>query len=111
MAKSMRRRQFLKTAAAASAVFGAPNVLRAGGGSNQIVVGVMGTGGRGTQHATSFARLQGVTVAYCCDVDQARAGRATDAVRGAAPKGTQPAQSITDFRRILDDRNINVFTC
>src|SRR3954447_21409811 len=111
MPKKMQRRQFLGAAAATGAALTAPNVLRAGGGSNQLVVGVMGTGGRGTSLAQGYARQQGVRVAYVCDVDERRAGQAVQKVGEVAPQGTPAAQSVKDFQRILDDRNVNIFIC
>jgi predicted dehydrogenase len=111
MAKKMQRRQFLGAAAATGAALAAPNVLRAQGGSNQLVVGVMGTGSRGTSLAQAYARLQGITVAYVCDVDERRAGQAAEKVAQAAPQGTPAAQPVKDFQRILDDRNVNIFIC
>ncbi|HYK91255.1 MAG TPA: Gfo/Idh/MocA family oxidoreductase [Acidobacteriota bacterium] len=73
--------------------------------SNKIIIGVMGTGGRGTYLATAFARRADAEVAYVCDVDTRRAAKAKAAV--AAVQQHVP-QAVQDFRRILEDRSVDV---
>jgi predicted dehydrogenase len=65
----------------------------------------MGTGGRGTSLATTFAKQPGVTIKYVCDVDKNRAAAAVAAVEKAVKKAPEPLQ---DFRRILDDRKVDI---
>ena len=72
----------------------------------KVVVGVMGTGGRGTELATEFATRPGSSVRYVCDVDQGRAERAAAAV-GSRQSGETP-RPVGDFRRILDDKDVEV---
>lgn len=91
------RREFLGAAAAIGLTGARP--------SETAVVGVMGTGGRGTHLASSFARMSGVEVAYVCDVDRARAAKAATAA--ARPDGKLP-QAVGDFRRILDDKSVDI---
>jgi predicted dehydrogenase len=112
MSNALNRRHFLGAAAAAGVGLGltaATNVL--GANEKKLVVAVMGTGGRGTEHAKHFARLPGVTVAYVCDADEKRMGQAADAVSKIAGKAPQTA---LDFRKILDDKSVDaliVATC
>lgn len=73
--------------------------------SDQLVVGVMGTGGRGSGLAQAYQRLAGVRVAYCCDADQERAERAAAQVQKIANRAPRV---VSDFRRILDDRDVNI---
>ncbi len=107
MAEGIDRRHFLGAAVAAGVALEAGQAQAAPGpGANEkIIVAVMGTGGRGTGLATAFQRQPGVEVAYVCDVDQGRAGRAADAVNKVS--GRSP-RAVTDFRRMLDDRAVNV---
>ena len=73
-----------------------------------VVVGVMGTGGRGTELAVEYATRPGVTVRYVCDVDADRAARAGAAVAARQDKEIDGPKAVGDFRRILDDKNVDV---
>jgi predicted dehydrogenase len=75
------------------------------GANERILVGVMGTGGRGTGLAGLFENLPGCQVAYVCDVDQKRVENAAAVV--AKLKGNTP-KTVTDFRKVLDDKNVDV---
>ncbi len=104
---SLTRRQFLQeTAAGASlATFASLAELRAAESPNAtVVVGVMGTNGRGTALASRFAGMAGCKVAYVCDVDQNNVARAASKVNEVC--GTSP-QTIGDFRKILDDKSVD----
>ncbi len=100
------RRSFLqRTAAAAAGLAGTAALAtpraRAASPNEKIVIGVMGTGGRGTWLLENdlLARPD-VEIAYLCDVDEtvlARAVAATESRQGKRPK------VVKDFRRILDD--------
>src|SRR5689334_13510816 len=103
MADGINRRTFLGATAAAGLALRATGAQESA--ANQLVVGVMGTGGRGTGLATAFQRLSNVDVAYTCDVDEGRANQAAEAVRRANGNNVQ---AVRDYRRILDDRNVNV---
>jgi predicted dehydrogenase len=104
----MNRRRFLGAAAStglALGLTGGTASARAQGANDKVVVGVMGTGGRGTQLARAFEQQAGVEVAYVCDADQGRtagAAREVSKVEGRTPK------TVADFRRILDDPAVNV---
>jgi predicted dehydrogenase len=110
MSNSIHRRHFLGAAAAAGVGLGlnaATNVL--GANEKKLVVGIMGTGGRGTEHAKSFAKQANVEVAYVCDVDKNRAGKAAEEVNKIVSKAAGKApQAVQDFRKILDDKAVDV---
>lgn len=99
----MHRRHFLQTTAAAGAALNLS--LAAEQASNKLVVGVMGTGGRGTSLTRTFKGLPNVEIAYTCDADQTRAGKASDEV---VKLGAKAPQVVQDFRRILDDKAVDV---
>ncbi len=87
-----------------------PHLAR-GRAADKIVLGVMGTGGRGTGLAKAFAQQPGVEVSHVCDVDQTRVGRAAEEVNKVAGKSPH---TVGDFRRILDDKAVDalvVATC
>ena len=79
MSDSIDRRRFLERAAAGgAAVAVAANTWaddRTPG--EKIIVGVMGTGGRGTSLAKQFQQQPNCEVAYVCGVDKNRLGAAT----------------------------------
>jgi len=113
MTNSIDRRRFLGVAAATGLTAIQPARASSRSANDSIVVGIMGVGSRGMSHATSFAGLDGVEVAYVCDPDSRRVDAAVDAVsktgsRVKAPKG------VADFRKILDDKSVDaliVATC
>ncbi len=108
MSRSINRRRFLgqtATATAALATWSAVDSARAlEQPSNRLVLGVMGTNGRGKALAAAFAKLPGATVAYVCDPDQrAMAG----GKKAASDNQDQMVAGVKDFRRILDDNSVD----
>ncbi len=102
MTPHMNRRQFVATGAAGlTLALGAS----ADQPSNKLVVGIMGTGGRGTSLAEGFARQPGVEVAYVCDVDKKRAEKAAGVVEKVAQKAPKVVQN---FQKVLDDRDVDI---
>src|SRR6185369_9788372 len=88
------RRDFLKAAAAAGITYTTTSSLLAQNipTGERVVIGVIGSGSRGTQHAVGFAGLPGVHVKYVCDVDEAHANSAAKATeKKAAANDNTPA--------------------
>jgi predicted dehydrogenase len=111
MSDSLNRRGFLGWAASTGVALGLAPAAGALGANDKIRVAVIGTGGRGTEHAQTFAKLAGVEVAAVCDVDEKHAGKAAEAVNQAAGKSPQ---ALRDLRRLLDDKSIDavvIATC
>ncbi|MBL8793119.1 MAG: Gfo/Idh/MocA family oxidoreductase [Planctomycetia bacterium] len=100
------RRQFMGAAGAAGLTLSYTGHGRAARAGEKLVVGIMGTGNRGLELSRLFAGQKGVEVAYVCDVDRTRADRATEEVVKVAD-GQRP-RPIGDFRRILDDRAVDI---
>lgn len=108
MASSPNRRHFLNTTAGATAGLALSNQARAAQSANEkIVVGVMGLS-RGRSLAVSFAKRPNVEIKYTCDVDSDRAASGAKLVAGT---GAKAPQAIGDFRRILDDKSVDVLIC
>lgn len=102
---TVTRRHFLKstlTSTAALALTSPGSVL---GANEKIVVGFMGLGGRGTGLLQKFLERNDIEVAYLCDPNRRRAAAAQILVAKASKD--QPAV-VQDFRKILDDRRVNV---
>ena len=91
------RRSFVKRTAAAGAVLASPSLL-GGGANDQLVVALIGCGGRGPGVARSLRDVKNVSVAYACDPDDGRAKKAARDL-GAIP--------VSDLRRIMDDRSVD----
>jgi predicted dehydrogenase len=103
MQNQMDRRRFLGAAASAGVTLAASG--RVLGANEKVVVGVMGMGGRGTSLAGTFQQQSNVDVAYVCDPDSSRAEKAAAAVVKAGGQNVKP---VADFRRILEDRDVDV---
>lgn len=110
MQQEISRRSFLDLAARGGA--GAALALGARSAaanvpSERVVVGVMGLS-RGKAVAASFAKLPNIEIRYLCDVD---ARRAEAGAADIAALGGQSPQAIGDFRRILDDPEVDALVC
>lgn len=111
MSQQMNRRRFLEAASAGMALGVAGLSARADQASNKLVLGVIGTGGRGTALSKVFQQQPGVEIAFCCDVDKNRAGRAADEVGKISGK---PAKPVQDLRKVLDEKAVDavvIATC
>jgi predicted dehydrogenase len=104
MTEQPNRRHFLGAGLATGAALLSASA-RADGPADQLTVGIMGTGSRGTSLATLFAQQPAVTVKYVCDVDKKRAADAAGAVNKAVGKTPMDVQN---FRRILDDKAVDI---
>ncbi len=97
----MRRRKFLTSSGIALAGIGlGPLLARATAPSDRINIGVIGTGVRGRQLLSFLRDMPQFRVAAYCDVlpfrlDEARAVTAPSAA------------AYTDYRHLLDDRNVD----
>ncbi len=73
-----------------------------------VRVAVMGVHGRGRQLLSSFMSFPEVEIAYICDPD---ANALPPAVKMVTDKDRPAPQTISDFRRALDDKNVDVLIC
>jgi predicted dehydrogenase len=95
------RREFLRAAGAAAIATAAHPIL---GANDRIRVGIIGLGGRGNNHMTSYAAIQTSEVAGLCDVNQAARERGVALIqklRGNRPKEYQ------DMRQMFEDKDID----
>src|SRR5262245_29807053 len=102
------RRNFLASGSLTAAAIASNRfpALSEGSANQRIRIGVMGLH-RGQAHLSGFLHDPDAEIAYVCDVDR----RAIDAAAQSVEKrsGRRP-QGVTDFRRILDDRNVDAIS-
>ncbi|WP_442505825.1 Gfo/Idh/MocA family protein [Novipirellula sp. SH528] len=101
------RRLFLKSTAAAAVVSAtATKTLTAqdASPSETVSLGVMGVNGRGSAIISGMLALPNTRVDFICDVDSRAADRAAEMV---AAKQQHRPKIVTDFRHILDDKNVD----
>jgi predicted dehydrogenase len=102
--KPVNRRDFLKNSLGTAAVVALLPQRQSRAATEKVTIGLMGCGGRGTAVARMFAARPDVQIAYLCDPDTRRfawAKRAVEQAQGQAP------QTVQDFRRILDDKQVD----
>jgi predicted dehydrogenase len=101
------RRDFVKSTTLFSfGLAAAPLVSRAQPAKSpgeKLLVGVMGLG-RGMDHVKALKQISNVEVAYLADIDDDRLARAQKA---AFADSDRPPKAVKDFRRILDDKDID----
>ena len=110
MLKHLDRRNFIKTSGAAGLSVGlwtstAP-LFGSQAPSNKVVVAVMGLNGRGTGLTGEITRIEGMEIAYICDVDEAVAARGVEQVVASNSQKRKP-QAIKDFRKALEDKEVD----
>lgn len=103
----LSRRRFMQgVAAAAGAAYVLPAVswARVRGANDRIVMGVIGTGGMGTEHVkwlVNRGEADNVSVKRVCDVYQRRLNNAAKLIGGSEGAGTM------EYREVLDDKDVN----
>jgi predicted dehydrogenase len=114
MKKPVNRRKFIKTAATGSLGLGlissahSFNILSQYPVQDKVRVAIMGVNGRGSQHVQAFAKVANAEIAYLCDVDSRAV---TSGLALAEESGvTNKPQGISDFRRALDDKNVDAIS-
>jgi predicted dehydrogenase len=105
-AMAVSRRSFLASAAvsAGAVALARPTFAAAQSPNNQIVLGMIGVGGQGTNRLEGFLKHPDVRIAAICDVDERHADRAIEIVRRA--RGQAP-QKFGDFRKLLELKEID----
>ena len=109
MTLPLSRRQFLGTSAGSAVALASGPLLAQADAlpSRKVTVGIMGLN-RGMEVAAALEKQPGVVIKYVCDVDSKRADEAKAKLERS---GQQRPQAITDFRRILDDKEVDALFC
>jgi len=107
------RRNFIKKVAAGSSAvalggvgygFSAASYSRIRGANDRIVMGIMGTNGRGKKMAANFALQDNTEVLYICDVEDKALAKGVDAVKAAVDKTPKTEK---DIRKMLEIKDID----
>ena len=94
----LTRRSFVKTPAFA---LGGPALLSSQSPNDQLRVGIIGVGGRGTSLLRRIVISPGVKLVAICDIDPEAVQRALEIAKDHNP------ETITDFRKLLDRKDID----
>jgi len=108
MQPTISRRKFVGTTAAGAALCSVHTSLAAQpkrSALDKLTVGVMGVNGRGSALAKGFAQQSDVEIAAICDVDSRAIGKGVGSVK---PYQEKAPQTESDFRRLLDDKSIDI---
>jgi predicted dehydrogenase len=99
------RRDFIRTATMATAGVTLINFPIRGKAapSNKVIVAVMGVNSRGSYLAKSFASLEGVEVAYICDIEEKAIQNGLNALKDAPRKPVV----VHDIRRLVEQKDFD----
>src|SRR5688572_18347845 len=100
----MNRRHFLMSTAVMA---GRAAVSGMQSPNERVRIAVVGVGGRGGNHVTSWSRLPNVEIAAVCDVDESHIG---DKIKRLESAGVKTPNAFTDFRKLLEDKSIDVIS-
>jgi len=90
------RRFFLGALTAASAV-------RVWGANDKVNVGIVGLGGRGSNHLDIYSRLPEAHVTAICDINQAARERAQARLK---TNNVEPAKEFEDLRQLFASKDV-----
>jgi predicted dehydrogenase len=96
---SPNRRTFIQAAAALS--IGSSRIL---GANDRVNVAVVGLGGRGRAHVSTWAKVPGTRISALCDVDQASLERAQAQVEKLT---TEKPRGFEDMRKLFADKDVD----
>src|SRR5262245_45790295 len=105
----MKRRDFIKDSAAASAAttLGFNIKTHSGSPNDTIRIAVVGFNGQGGAHIREYARMQNVEIAALCDVDASVMAKGLQEVERLTKK--KPKEFV-DIRKLLEDKSIDAIS-
>ncbi len=106
----MQRREFLKRSALTTlGLHFLPGMAQRVAASDRVRIALVGVGWMGTEHLKWFAALPEVEIVALCDVDKEHLDTALKTLLSLQPQSR--AEGYTDFRRVLDRKDIDAITC
>ncbi len=108
----MERRNFIKTGTMAAAGVGLtamnfPLFGRNFSPNEKVLVGVMGTNGRGLEHIKAYTKIPNVEIGWICDVEDTARNKGLDLVEKLT--GKKPA-AVNDIRKLLEIKDLDALT-
>jgi predicted dehydrogenase len=108
MSKSNRREFLKKSAVGTAGLMMSSPIGRNGFSKNvsddQVNIAVVGIRSRGAQHYRQFLKIPNVHVTTICDIDERLFPKA---IKEIEDKTGKKPNTVVDFRRILDDKNVD----
>ncbi len=108
--RKINRRKFVSNAALG--ILGLPLIsgtFRKVAPSDRVTVAHIGLGSQGNSHADWFNALSDVEIVALCDVDKVRLAETKKRLYSLNQNAS--VETYTDFRKILDRKDIDVITC
>ena len=101
----MKRREFviksgLASTAMVTSTFGIANIMGSENANSTVNIGIIGTGDRGAGLTPSINQIKNFNVIACCDTIPFRLENGLSKVQGKA-------KGYSDYRKLLDDRDID----
>ncbi len=108
----MKRRHFIKTGSIAAAGIGLsaiqfPVFGRNFSANEKVLIGVMGTNGRGLEHIKSYTNIPNVEIGWICDVEETARNKGISLVEKLT--GKKPT-AVTDVRKLLENKDLDALT-
>ena len=108
----MERRRFIKQGSMAAAAAGLstlhfPMFGRHFSPNDKVLLGVMGTNGRGLEHIRSLTKIPNVEIGWICDVEDSARAKGVDLVQELT--GKKPV-ALTDIRKLLENKDMDALT-
>jgi len=75
--------------------------------NEKVLIGVMGTNGRGLEHIKSYTKIPNVEIGWICDVEDTARNKGLDLVEKLT--GKRPA-AVTDLRKLLENKDLDALT-
>ena len=107
----MNRRYFLGTAATTALSVSLAQTEPKPPATSRVTVAIIGTGGRGSSLARTYAKQPGVNLAAVCDVDS---DRLASVARSVGNNNGHAIRTVRDFRQILEMKDLDavvIATC
>jgi predicted dehydrogenase len=108
--KNLNRRDFIRTSAGAAAISTLGWRVKASSlrsPNDTVRVAIVGIHGQGGAHIKEYSQMSNVEIAALCDVDESQLAKRCQEIEA---KGGKKPQTLTDIRRLLEDKSIDAIS-